>query len=579
MISRLIRIIFLAGITLSPLAQAAISGIQVTCTDPQNPDTCTVETIGEGAIPPSSQMLTFIEQLIRSTIDPTSPNPDCNLTVLGGTCSIPVEGTETQVTFGCNYDPQTQSMDCGLANFQGGISDAVTIGCNGQTNTCTFTTDSSKFIDLLPPAVIDQLPVNLAALVNSFLSCASQNTFGNLSTICSSVLSMIQSGNVVQAIQTIAAMQPLNPDASFDMANLHVRQAFNTIQERLSRLRNGIPAIPNATTRYRTNSQWYEAGTLLADAETTATDAAPVATETPTMVSVDKNISEYGNLGFFINMALINAEQDGDVELHSDSDASILTLGIDYRFTDNMIGGVAFNINQSDTRFEGSSATKGELESDGYSALLYSSFYYGDWFFDSSLTLGGDEYEQLREPTLLGNSYESRFHGDQQSLSLSSGYDIHIGALNMTPYAQLVKGKVSIDGYRETATNPGGPNTGATLQIDEQENDIGTLSLGSHFRWIFTTDSGVFVPVVSIAANKDLEDDAQVITGRFVGNTTLGGGFQMETNEVDTSYLVIGLGLSFQLKNGNAGFFNLETLEGYDNLDQQRITAGWRWEI
>ena len=84
MISRLIRILFLAGITLPPLAQAAISGIQVTCTDPQNPDTCTVETIGDGAIPPSSQMLTFIEQLIRSTIDPTSPNPDCNLTVLAG---------------------------------------------------------------------------------------------------------------------------------------------------------------------------------------------------------------------------------------------------------------------------------------------------------------------------------------------------------------------------------------------------------------------------------------------------------------------------------------------------------------
>ena len=118
------------------------------------------------------------------------------------------------------------------------------------------------------------------------------------------------------------------------------------------------------------------------------------------------------------------------------------------------------------------------------------------------------------------------------------------------------------------------------LAMSDQERDVSTLKAGASFQYVFGLSRGVIIPQLSAHIVEELEDDSQVVTSNYIGNgKTNNTSFELATNEVDTSYYIIGTSLSFQLKNGNAGFINIQSTEGYDDLEQIQYTAGWRWEI
>ena len=439
-------------------------------------------------------------------------------------------------------------------------------------------------------------------MANSLVTCLNRNTFssetsGNVASpqqsdliaapdalpqpsrndslqdICQQFIYDLNS-NPEEALALLKALQPLNPDAPSDQVLTKLRSTLTTLQTRLYHLRNNLADTDTtSSSQYWVNNEWHKPGTLFANADNISNDASGT-------VNVEKNISKYGKLGFFLNAAIINSNQKKDgVKLGNDSRDATLTLGVDYRFTDHVVGGVAFNIDQAKSNFDGNLYTSGSLDSDGYSVILYGTYYNNNAFVDGSVTLGGEDYKQTRDPALLGNSYEAQFHGDLAQASVTGGYDFTVNSFNFTPFAQITSGNISIDGYHETAANPLGPNTGAILALNDQTRKIGTFNIGSYFRYIATTQRGVFIPLLSLTYYNDYKDDAQVVTGRFIENASPNSSFQLQTHAIDSSYFVIGLGFSFQLKGGNSGFVNIESVQGYDNLSQERLTAGWRWEI
>ena len=357
---------------------------------------------------------------------------------------------------------------------------------------------------------------------------------------------------------------------AMDMSHASQRGAAGAIQQRLTRLRSGNTLAGDVQTRlFLADNQWLEAGTLLAAADNTATDAAPARLE------VDRNISDFGRLGLFVNASVIDGRYDaGSLSGRNDSESATVTIGVDYRFGDNLVAGLAGNFGQSKVEYK--TTVAGELEADNYALIGYTSWYRNNWYVDGALTLGVDHYEQLRDPA-VNNSFESKYKGSQYDLSGTVGYEFVINRFNVSPHIKLSAGRLDTDAYSEKETNPGGG--GAALSIDKQKRDTGSISAGSHFRYVFTTSRGVFIPLLTLTAVHDYETEAQQVTGRFTNLAASTSSFQIDTEETDSTYYVIAAGCTFQLKNGNAGFVNLETLEGYDNLDQQRLTLGWRWEL
>ena len=517
--------------------------------------------------------------------DFSDPGSDCS--IVNGEINCQLGAFD--IDMGCSVatdDNANRSVSCTL---QTDPDDSSTVffelGCSetGAAGKCEFQSDSSVLSDLVNGQFsTDGAGDNLSSIADSLLSCVSRNTFDSFQNVCDKIITTLQQpGGAAIVAAFIESIQPLNPDASTDTSVTAIKQALTNLGQRLNNIRSGGGAIASNTQslQYYDGQQWLEGGDLLASNNNIANDASRE-------VQASSRISDYGRLSVFVNAATINTDQSGDdVETGSETDTIVLTVGVDYRFSDHMVAGVAYNLGSSDTEFDVSGFKKGSLDTETHMLTLFGTYYTNNWFFDGSLSFGGDDYEQERffkcvsvtnECIVTGEGVaEATYHSSQTTLSLSSGYDWSYRSFNVTPYAQFIYGRVEVDSYSERSKD----SVILAVEIDEQEKDISTLNLGANFQYIVNTQKGVFIPMISMQLIQELEDDTAFVTGRFVGNKANGGDFRLETNEVDSSYSIIGAGCTLQLKNGNAGFVNIQKTVGYENIDQTRFTLGWRWEI
>lgn len=461
----------------------------------------------------------------------------------------------------------------------------MTMDCNKDTlkndGKCRFRLNKEPIVDqMTDTGYFDTLSANEKAINNAFWTCL--NRIGNTPLIqaqCDKLLLDLinpetQSQVALKLIELFERITPKNTDVSLDMSLAAVNNSVQNIRTRLNQLRNGYTG--NAVNlQFFDGQQWLDKGALLAQNAISMNDANP---EKPT-----KNMSEYGRLGLFLNGTAINSQQTANtIEDSHDADTQTITFGMDYRITEQWIAGAAVNLSQSTADY-GNNA--GDLDSDNVSMIVYGSYYLENWYFDASLNLSNDTYEQQRHvdcsscvPINFVQTYSSEFDGSQATLSLGAGYQWSHEAWGIIPFLQLNQAKLKTDAYSETPSSSGAGALYA-LNISEQERDSTSLKLGTNIQYVFNTANGVIIPLISLQAIEELDDSTNVVTGRFVGNIATDAAFNLTTNDVDKQYFIVGAGFNFQLKNGNAGFINIQSTESYDNLDQLQYTAGWRWEI
>ena len=516
--------------------------------------------------------------------DFSSASSDCSIVNGEISCKVGTFNLDMNCEVSTNTSGQRE-INCGLkTNPQApAIPEAFfTMGCNEATGQCTVSSNSDILSDLLDSGIPGNgRGDNLGAIADSLLSCVSRNTFTSFQNICDKIIGTLQQpGGADLVLAFIESIQPLNPDASTDTSITTIRQALTNLGQRLRNIRTGGAVASNhQPLRYFDGQQWLQAGDLVASNSAAASDAREI--------EASSKISDYGRLSLFINGAAIATDQSGDdVETGSETDSTILTLGVDYRFTDQLVAGLAFNLGHSDTDFDVTGYRDGSLDTDSHMFTLFGTYYTNQWFIDGSFSLGGDSYEQERQYECNSTSgagclisgkgvAEANYHSSQTIFSISSGYDWSYKSFSITPYAQYLIGQVDVDSYSERSKD----SAILAIEIDEQTKDISTLNLGANFQYVIATSRGVVIPSASLQMVQEFEDDTQFITGRFVGNKSNGSDFRLTTNEVDSSYALVGIGCSLQLKNGQAGFINIQTAEGYENIDQTRLTLGWRWEI
>ena len=103
-----------------------------------------------------------------------------------------------------------------------------------------------------------------------------------------------------------------------------------------------------------------------------------------------------GKLGLFINGNLGNGDKDEtDFEAAYDFELTGVTVGVDYRFTDSMIGGVAVGYATSDTDFD----TGGSLDADGVTGSIFGSWYGERAHVDLIAGYGSQSLDSVRRVT------------------------------------------------------------------------------------------------------------------------------------------------------------------------------------
>ncbi|MET0065402.1 MAG: autotransporter domain-containing protein [Candidatus Thiodiazotropha sp.] len=288
--------------------------------------------------------------------------------------------------------------------------------------------------------------------------------------------------------------------------------------------------------------------------------------------------------GIFLTGDITTGSKDKtDVESGLDFDTYGITLGADYRFTNQFIlGGAVGYIDTNTTLDDG----MGDLDTTGYSVSLYGT-YYGkqQYFFDFSLSYGSNNFAQRRvlQYELEGlasvdQEMKSDYDGSMFSLFLGSGYDFQSGPWTFGPRADLEYIKSEVDGFSETASDPNASGGGWVTQVDATDQNWLTLNFGGKLSYTLSTSWGVLIPYTRLDWLHEFKDDAQVINAYFADDPS-GSAIRIETDNPDRDYLRLRLGASAQLRQGMVLFFDYGTLMAHSNWSSNTINIGLRMEL
>lgn len=298
----------------------------------------------------------------------------------------------------------------------------------------------------------------------------------------------------------------------------------------------------------------------------------------------DEAGSGFSRLGVFVSGRIGAGERDRTDNVEGfEYDITGLTVGVDYRFTDQLILGGALGYSRTDTDID---ADRGTLDADSYALTLFGSWYRDNLFIDGSLSYGRGDYDQERrlrytlpDRAEVDQTFFSSFDGDQFGLDISAGYEIRRDALTLIPGARLQYIRADVDGYRENrSSSPDLDGSGWAVEIDEQRFKSLNFGLGGQANYAIGQSWGVLLPFVSAEWVHEFEDNDDAVTGRFVGDPS-GTGFVIPVDGSDSNYFNVGVGVSAQFTNGTAGFIDYRRILGYDEVDHYTINAGLRFEF
>ena len=293
---------------------------------------------------------------------------------------------------------------------------------------------------------------------------------------------------------------------------------------------------------------------------------------------------ELNKLGVFVN-GHVGLGDKGTTENESGFDFNSLglTAGVDYRFTDTFILGLALGYSQLETSLydEG-----GNIDSTGFNLSIYSTFYQPkEFYLDMLFSYGMNSYENSRNinyvlaNTSVNQVANSSHDGDQLIFSFSAGYHLHFGALTLTPTARVDHISANIDEFTENMSNPDAPGAGLALAIENQSVKSLTFAFGAQAALELKPESGTtLIPQISLEWVSEYKNDQRWIKGQFIDDA---GGeiFMLQTDEPDTGYANLGLGLALQFDDKTSAFINYERMLNLEDMTNHSLMASVRMEF
>ena len=280
-----------------------------------------------------------------------------------------------------------------------------------------------------------------------------------------------------------------------------------------------------------------------------------------------------GKLGGFLNGNFVFGDRDRtDRQEGFDFDSQGVTLGADYRFTDEFVLGGAFGYTTSDVDID---ASGGDLETETYSVSAFSIYYIDSFYINALFNYAWNDYDSTRRIVYPSVDTVARgeTNGEQYAINLGGGYKFNINELTLDTHARVQFLHADIDSYGEQ-----GSGGGHDLTLADQTIESLLTSIGGRINYAFSTPVGVIVPQVRFEWNHEFENDTRIVKARYTYdpfNTVLG----IPTDSPDRDYFTLGASLSATFSGGVSGFIDYQTLLGLKQVTTHLITAGIRAEF
>ncbi|MBD9357696.1 autotransporter family protein [Methylomonas albis] len=285
----------------------------------------------------------------------------------------------------------------------------------------------------------------------------------------------------------------------------------------------------------------------------------------------DEELFRDSPLGLFLQTRFNFANMQGDAwDRGFDSQARTVTGGADYRLSDKLVVGAAFNYTHSATQYADSA---GNMSSDTYLGAIYGSYYLPqDIYLDWVGNYGGNEYAFNRQYAYSGFAGQSisATTGNQYGFALSGGKDFNWQEWAIAPYLRLEYLGMNIAQYQEQSGN------GFDIITGEQVNHSFVSNLGAQISYAVSTPWGVITPAARVEWEHQYLNDNRLIHMRLAQAEPGLGNFTIQTGEPDRDYVNLGGSVSATLANGGSGFVRYETRLGQANIADHILEAGLR---
>lgn len=296
--------------------------------------------------------------------------------------------------------------------------------------------------------------------------------------------------------------------------------------------------------------------------------------------------SDFSRLGVFVNGVYGKGNKDANnpsngVENGFDFDAHGFTAGLDYRFTDQFIAGVALGYIKSTAEFD---VSADDNETSGNTYSVYGSYYKNNFYVEGTAAYGNYDYDATRNINYANNSVSnpslgqpisrqlrSTTSGDSKAFSLAGGYNINRENQNYSFSMSLQKLDANIDAYTET---------GAELAMSVAEQEVKSLQtvVSARANLVYGKSYGVLMPFVGLAWHHEFDDEQRSISASYAfdPNSSV---LTFTTDAGDTDFATLSLGASLVLASGRQVFVNYDTVLGLANVTSNVITVGVRFEL
>lgn len=260
-----------------------------------------------------------------------------------------------------------------------------------------------------------------------------------------------------------------------------------------------------------------------------------------------------------------------------DADQWALVGGLDYRFSDKLVGGLALAYGQSSIEFD--PRDEGALDTDTWAISVYGSTYAAkNFYFDAIVNIANADYGADRNITYVDGTglVNVDAHGDTDGMTysagLSGGYDFLIGGLTLSPTLGVFYIDATIDSFAESGAG------GLNLLYDEQTFQSFTGNVGFRATYAWNLSWGVLLPHVRIDYVREFKDDADVFGVRFAAdpNATSTPPILVETDNPDESYWRLATGFSAQFIHGISAYIEYQRLESFEFISFQDVSLGLR---
>jgi len=364
---------------------------------------------------------------------------------------------------------------------------------------------------------------------------------------------------------------PMELGGQNQMASVSTSQQLDNVRRRMAVLRQGLSgagALSGLQLRWQDKA--YAVNDILGD--TAYGEALRQSSGGAAAADGNERLSAFANGSFGGGSHDSSLYEDG----YSLSNRS-LTAGVDYRFNDKLVGGVALGSTHAGMDVD---ANGGSVSSRGISLLGYGSYYISaQSYVEAIWSLHKNSMDATRnidysvQGVAKHASAISSTNNAVTSLSIGTGYETYFSkGVTMTLSANLDWLNSGFDGYAESGAQD------KNLVVSKREISQRIYTLNSRFNKAVSLPSGVLIPQLDFTWKHDFSDSAETMAMRYRADPSKRY-FYINSEIPDSDYFQLNLGTSYVLPGGNTGFIYYEKTLGRSGYSIYNLSLGYRMNI